>query len=88
MKIEAEINKIYDEEKMKGIATVKIDDCFVVRGIRILDGEKGLHLAMPSRPGKDGKHHDVAHPINEETRTLFNEVVLDAYYKKLEEEGN
>ena len=88
MKIEAEINKIYDEEKRKGIVTVKIDDCFVVRGIRILDGEKGLHLAMPSRPGKDGKHHDVAHPINEETRALFNEVVLNAYYKKLEEEGN
>ena len=44
MRIEAEINKIYDEEKMKGIATVKIDDCFVVRGIRILDGDKGLHL--------------------------------------------
>ena len=64
---------------MKGIASVLIDDCFAVHDIRIIEGDNGLFIAMPSRKTSTGSYRDIAHPINPETRTLFEEAILEAY---------
>jgi len=75
--------KKYDKEesKMKGIASVLIDDCFAVRDIRIIEDEEGLFLAFPSRLKKDGKYQDLAHPINKETRKIFEDAIFEEYNK-------
>ncbi len=79
--------KKYDKEesKMKGIASVLIDDCFVIRDIRIIEGTDGLFIAMPSRRKNDGEYQDVAHPINAETRKMFEDAIFEEY-NKVEEE--
>ena len=73
--------KKYDKEesKMKGIASVLIDDCFVIRDIRIIEGNDGLFIAFPSRKNNEGLYVDVAHPINSETRDMIQKAILDAY---------
>ena len=73
-----------EDSKMRGIATVKIDDCFVVHDIRILEGENGLFIAMPSKKTPAGEYRDVAHPIDKETRALFEDAVLSEYKNALE----
>lgn len=75
--------KKYDKEesKMKGIASVLIDDCFVIRDIRIIEGTDGLFIAMPSRRKNDGEYQDVAHPINAETRKMFEDAIFEEYDK-------
>jgi len=65
--------------RLKGIASVLIDDCFVVRDIKIIDGNNGLYIAMPSRKTATGTHKDIAHPINQDTRKLFQDAILDVY---------
>ena len=79
--------KKYDEEesKMKGIASVLIDDCFVIRDIRIIEGNDGLFIAFPSRKNNEGLYVDVAHPINSETRKMFEDAVF-AEFNKADEE--
>ena len=64
--------------RMKGRATVQLDDCFVVRDIRIIDGDNGLFIAMPSKKVTRG-HKDIAHPIYRETRKMFEDAILEAY---------
>lgn len=83
MKVECtEVRKVEKENsKLKGFAKVKIDDCFVVNDIRIIEGENGLFIAMPSRPNATGGFHDVAHPINQETRKLFEDAIFEEYNK-------
>lgn len=73
------IYKVEDGTKLKGSASVIIDDCFKITGIKIIEGKEGLFLAMPNRVLSDGTKRDIVHPINEETRTLFNEVIIGAY---------
>ncbi len=73
--------KKYDKEKMKGIASVLIDDCIVIRGIRIIEGEKGLFIAFPSRKNNEGLYVDVVHPINSETRKQFEDAIFEEYNK-------
>ncbi len=73
--------RIDDETKLKGIASVIIDDCFKVSGIKIIDGKNGLFLQMPYTKLKDGSSRDIAYPINSETRKLFNDVILTEYNK-------
>ena len=76
------VKKIEKENsRMKGIASVTLDDCFVVRGIRIIEGDAGLFIAMPSKPTPDGGHRDTAHPINEETRKMFEDLIFEEYNK-------
>lgn len=76
------VRKIEKEgSRMKGIVSVVIDDSFVVRDIRIIEGDKGLFIAMPSKKNAVGEFHDIAHPINKEVRAMFE----DAIYKKYEE---
>lgn len=69
------------DSRMKGIASVLLDDCFAIHDIRIIEGDNGLFVAMPSRKTSVGDYRDIAHPINPETRKLFEDKVLDAYNK-------
>ena len=71
------INK--ESSRMKGIASVLIDDSFAVHDIRIIEGDNGLFIAMPSRKTATGGYRDIAHPINPEVRTMFEEAVFEAY---------
>lgn len=68
-----------EESRMKGIASVLIDDCFAVHDIRIIEGDNGLFIAMPSRKTATGGYRDIAHPINQEARKMFEEQILEAY---------
>lgn len=68
-----------DDSRMKGIASVLIDDCFAIHDIRIIEGDSGLFIAMPSRKTTTGGYRDIAHPINSEVRKKFEEKVLEAY---------
>ena len=83
------VRKINKEgSRMKGIASVLLDDSFAVHDIRIIDGDNGLFIAMPSRKTATGGYRDVAHPINPEVRAMFEEVILDAYEKAEEPTEN
>ena len=73
-----------EESRMKGIASVLIDDCFAVRDIRIIEGNEGLFIAMPSRKNAEGEYNDIAHPINSETRKMFEDAIFEAYNKEEE----
>lgn len=66
-------------KKVKALASITIDDVFVVHGLRIVEGDGGLFVAMPSRKLSNGEHKDVAHPLNSETREIIQEVVLKEY---------
>ena len=74
------VRKIEKEDsRMKGKASVVLDDCFAIKDIRIIQGDDKLFIAMPSKTLPDGSHRDTAHPINKETRKLFEDLILDAY---------
>ena len=75
------IRKISPEGKMRGVASITIDDVFVIHDIKIIDGEKGMFIAMPSKKTAEGEYRDIAHPINSETRDYLQKLILDAYYK-------
>lgn len=83
MKITSVTVKKIDKEnsRMKGIASVLLDDAFVVYDIRIIEGDNGLFIAMPSRQTPTGGYKDIAHPINTETRQMFEKAILEAYEK-------
>ena len=76
-----------EDSRMKGIASVLLDDCFAVHDIRIIEGDNGLFIAMPSRQTATGGYRDIAHPINTETRLEIKNVVLEAYNKALSEKA-
>lgn len=67
------------EEKLKAYVTIVLNDCFVVRDLKIISGNAGLFVAMPSKKRKDGTYRDIAHPLNQETRTELEEKVLKTY---------
>ena len=76
------VRKIEKEgSRMKGIASILLDDSFAVHDIRIIEGDNGLFIAMPSRKTATGGYRDIAHPINPEVRALFEDAILDAYDK-------
>ena len=68
-----------ENSRMKGKASVTLDECFVIHDIRIIEGEEGLFIAMPSRQKSNGEYRDIAHPINQETRKMFEDAVFEAY---------
>ena len=81
------VRKIEKEgSRMKGIASVVLDDHLAVKDIRIIEGENGLFIAMPSRKYPNGEYRDVAHPINAETRAMFEKAILDEYKNTPDEE--
>jgi len=71
-----------DEERLKAFVSITLDNCFVVRGIKIIKGNNGLFVAMPCRRKPDGTFQDLAHPINAETRQWLEETVLSCYAKE------
>ena len=77
------VRKINHEGKMKAVVSITIDDVlddeFVVHDIKVIDGEKGLFIAMPSKKTADGEYRDIAHPINSATRELIQTTILKAY---------
>ncbi len=77
------VRKIAKEGKMKAIVSVTLDDEFVVHDIKVIEGEKGLFIAMPSRKTTDGEYRDIAHPINSETRQQMQDVILREYEKAI-----
>lgn len=76
-----------EDSRMKAIASVLLDDEFAVHDIRIIEGTKGLFIAMPSRKTSTGGYKDIAHPISQEVRIMFEKEILDAYEKALNEPG-
>jgi stage V sporulation protein G len=73
------VRKVAKDGKMKAIVSITIDDEFVIHDIKVIEGEKGLFIAMPSRKSTDGEYRDIAHPINSDTRTRIQNLILDAY---------
>ncbi len=72
-----------DDNKLKAFASITIDNCFVIRGLKIIEGAKGVFVAMPSRKRPDGTYQDVAHPINNETRDWMEGLIITAYKEEL-----
>lgn len=68
-----------EDSRMKGTASVLIDDCFAIHDIRIIEGDNGLFIAMPSRKTATGSYRDIAHPINQDARKMFEDEILEAY---------
>ena len=81
------IRKIATEGKMKAIVSVTFDNEFVVHDIKVIEGQNGLFIAMPSRKTPDGEFKDIAHPINTETRERIQGAILEAYEKAVSEES-
>lgn len=77
------VRKITKEGKMKAIVSITMDDEFVVHDIKVIEGEKGLFIAMPSKKGTDGEYRDIAHPINSSTRDHMQRIILQSYESAL-----
>ena len=77
------VRKMTQASKMKAIVSITIDDEFVVHDIKVIEGEKGLFIAMPSKKASDGEYRDIAHPINSETRDRIQRIILESYEKAL-----
>ena len=85
MKIsDIKMRKMTNDTKMKAVVSITIDEEFVIHDIKVIEGEKGLFIAMPSRKSADGEYRDIAHPIKSETRTMLQNLILDEYQKEEE----
>lgn len=73
------VRKVDHDNRTKAYVTITLDDCFVVRDIRVVEGQNGLFVAMPSRKRPDGQFKDIAHPINTETRKMIEEAIFAEY---------
>jgi len=73
------VRKVAKEGKMKAVVSITLDNEFVVHDIKVIEGEKGLFIAMPSRKAADGEYRDIAHPINSETRDRIQKMILERY---------
>ncbi len=73
------IRKVEKESKMKAVVSITIENAFVVHDIKVIEGDKGLFIAMPSRKAGDGEYRDIAHPINAETREAIQSLILEKY---------
>jgi stage V sporulation protein G len=72
-----------DEPKVRAYASIVIDDCFIVRDLKVIDGDTRAFVAMPSKKMKDGTYRDVVHPLNQDTRKRIEEIVLEAYCREM-----
>ena len=79
------IRQVAKEGKMKAVVSITLDDEFVVHDIKVIDGDKGLFIAMPSRRTGEGDYRDIAHPINSSTRDMIQQVILEHYERALKE---
>ena len=73
-----------EEDKLKAYVTITFDNCFVIRDLKVIDGNKGLFVAMPSKKRKDGTYRDMAHPLNNETRHMIEARVLEEYRREMQ----
>ena len=85
------VRKVTKEGKMKAVVSITFDNEFVVHDIKVIEGEKGLFIAMPSRKAADGEYRDITHPINSDTRQRIQNTILEKYEQTIaesnEEEG-
>ena len=79
------IRKVAKEGKMKAVVSITIDNEFVVHDIKVIEGERGLFIAMPSKKSTDGEYRDIAHPINSDMRKVLQDTILEAYDKAADE---
>ena len=80
------VRRVAKEGKMKAVVSITIDEEFVVHDIKVIEGEKGLFIAMPSCKATDGEYRDIAHPINSATREKIQNIILEKYEQVLAEE--
>ena len=78
------VRTVDSEGKMRAVVSITIDSVFVIHDIKVIEGEKGMFIAMPSRKAADGEYKDIAHPINSDTRTALQELILMKYQEALE----
>ena len=76
-----------NEERLRAYVTITLDACFVVRDLKVINGNTGLFVAMPSKKRKDGAFKDIAHPLNNETREMMERKILDAYQAEIKRGG-
>ena len=79
------VRKVTKEGKMKAVVSITLDNEFVVHDIKVIEGEKGLFIAMPSKKSVDGEHRDIAHPINSEMRQQIQDVIMEVYHRDADE---
>jgi stage V sporulation protein G len=84
MKITEVRVSLRDDAKLKAFASITLDDSFVIRGLKIIEGKTGTFVAMPSRRRKDGEYQDIAHPINNDARAEMERIILAEYRKERE----
>jgi len=81
---EVKVFPVTDGEKLKAYATIVFDNAFIIRDLKVIEGNKGLFVSMPSRKRKDGTFRDVVHPLNPETRRMIEDRVVEAYKRVME----
>lgn len=82
------VRKVAKEGKLKAVVSITLDEEFVVHDIKVIEGEKGLFIAMPSKKALDGEYRDIAHPINSETRERIQTIILQRYEDALAEDAD
>ena len=80
------VRKIAKEGKMKAVVSITLDNVFVVHDIKVIEGEKGMFIALPSKKASDGEYRDIAHPINSDTREMIQKIILEKYEAVMLEE--
>ena len=78
------VRKVEKEGKMKAVVSITIDQEFVIHDIKVIEGDRGLFIAMPSKRTADGEFRDIAHPINSDTRESLQKLILESYERSLE----
>ena len=81
------VRKVAKEGKLKAVVSITLDEEFVVHDIKVIEGEKGLFIAMPSKTALDGEYRDIAHPINSATRERIQSIILEKYEEALSQEA-
>ena len=76
-----------NDEKLKAYVTIILDNCFVIRDLKIINGNTGMFVAMPSKKRKDGTFRDTAHPINNDTRKMMEDRIMAAYQQEISQSG-
>ena len=76
-----------NEDRLKAYVSITIDNCFVIRDLKVIQGTNGLFVAMPSKKRKDGQFRDIAHPLNQETRAMIEDAVFQAFENELKSMG-
>ncbi|MDD6442417.1 MAG: septation regulator SpoVG [bacterium] len=80
------VRKVAKEGKLKAVVSITLDEEFVVHDIKVIEGEKGLFIAMPSKKSADGEYRDIAHPINSGTRERIQNIILEKYEEAIQQE--